>query len=101
MNEILSDEDLIIATENHTKIGAQALYDKYSSSLFKVIYSNVKQQEFAEDILQQTYIKIWNSFEQYHEQKGRLCIWIMGIARKLSKEALHAMTEVKTAVIVL
>ena len=67
--------------------GAEALYDKYSSTLFKVICSNLKNKELAEVILQQTFLKVWNSFEQYHAQNGRLGIWMMGIARNLSREA--------------
>lgn len=87
MKTMLSDEDLVTCIENHTRIGAEALYAKYSSALFKVICSNVKHKELAEDILQQAFLKAWNSVEQYHAQNGRLGIWMMGIARNLSKEA--------------
>jgi len=86
----LSEQDLIIAILNKDEIGAEALYDMYSSTLFKVIYSIVKHQEVAEDTLQQTIIKIWHSFDQYHAQKGRLYTWMVTIARNLSKDALRS-----------
>jgi RNA polymerase sigma factor (sigma-70 family) len=86
----LSEPDLINAIQNRSRVGAEALYDMYSSTLFKVIYSIVKHQEVAEDTLQQTMIKIWNSFDQYHTQKGRLYTWMVTIARNLSKDALRS-----------
>jgi RNA polymerase sigma factor (sigma-70 family) len=90
MKTQLSEHDLITAIQSRHRIGAEALYDMYSSTLFKVIYSIVKHQEVAEDILQQTIIKIWNSFDQYHTQKGRLYTWMVTIARNLSKDALRS-----------
>jgi RNA polymerase sigma factor (sigma-70 family) len=86
----LSEQDLIIAIQNRNRIGAEALYDMYSSTLFNVIYSIVKHQEIAEDTLQQTMIKIWNSFDQYQLQKGRLYTWMVTIARNLSKDTLRS-----------
>jgi RNA polymerase sigma factor (sigma-70 family) len=90
MKTKLSEQDLITAIQNRNRIGAEALYDMYSSTLFKVIYSIVKHQEVAEDTLQQAMIKIWNSFDQYHQQKGRLYTWMVTIARNLSKDALRS-----------
>ncbi len=87
MKTMLSDEDLVTCIENHTRIGCEALYDKYSSALFRVICSNVKNKEIAEDILQKTFLKVWNSVEQYHAKNVRLGILMMGIARNLSSEA--------------
>ena len=86
----LSEQELILAIQSRDRIGAEALYDMYSSTLFKVIYSIVKHQEIAEDTLQQTIIKVWNSFDQYHKQKGRLYTWMVTIARNLSKDALRS-----------
>jgi DNA-directed RNA polymerase specialized sigma24 family protein len=94
---ILSEEDLTIALANHTNAGAIALYDQYASKLFKVICGKVQQQELAEEILRQTFIKIWNAIGQYQVREGRLSIWIMGIARSLSNEALNA-SQVKPTV---
>src|SRR5687768_13873071 len=38
-------------------------------------------QEEAEDILQMTFVKIWNNFSQYEESKGRLYTWMLNISR--------------------
>jgi RNA polymerase sigma factor (sigma-70 family) len=80
----LSEDDLIQALKQKDKIGAEALYDMYSSSLYGVIYRIVQHEEIAEDLLQETFVKIWNSFSSYDRAKGRLFTWMVNIARNLS-----------------
>ncbi|MGB4775504.1 MAG: sigma-70 family RNA polymerase sigma factor [Daejeonella sp.] len=80
----LSESDLIQAISRKDRRGAEALYDMYSSSLFGVINRIIQETELAEDLLQETFIKIWNSFESYDSAKGRLFTWMVNIARNLS-----------------
>lgn len=80
----LSEEELVEALRNREKIAIEALYDMYSSSLFGVISRIVIDTAIAEDVLQETFIKIWNSFQSYSSEKGRLFTWMVNIARNLS-----------------
>ncbi|RFZ91873.1 sigma-70 family RNA polymerase sigma factor [Mucilaginibacter conchicola] len=80
----LSEEDLIQALRNREKIAVEALYDMYSASLYGVIVRIVTEEAFAEDVLQETFVKIWNSFASYSADKGRLFTWMVNIARNLS-----------------
>src|SRR6188508_2589331 len=57
------------------------LYDKYSAALFGVALKIVKREELAEDVLQETFIKIWTAFSQYDSSKGRLFTWMLNICR--------------------
>ena len=59
---------------NYTKIIAGALLN--------VIYQIVKNREVSEEVLQDTFVKIWEKVGQYDEQKGRLFTWMFQIARK-------------------
>lgn len=69
---------------NRDKIAIEALYDMYSSSLLGVIARIVIDTAVAEDVLQETFIKIWNSFQSYSTEKGRLFTWMVNIARNLA-----------------
>jgi RNA polymerase sigma factor (sigma-70 family) len=80
----LTEEELVLALRNREKIAADALYDMYSSSLFGVISRIIIDTAVAEDVLQETFIKIWNSFSSYSAEKGRLFTWMVNIARNLS-----------------
>lgn len=86
----LSEDELIRALRQQDKIGAEALYDMYSSSLYGVIYRIVQHEEIAEDLLQETFIKIWNSFSAYDPSKGRLFTWMVNLARNLSIDKLRS-----------
>lgn len=46
-----------------------------------MIFHIINDQEEAEDILQNVFVKIWNNFASYDEQKGRLYTWMLNIAR--------------------
>ena len=80
----LSENELVLAIRQRDKLGAEALYDMYSSSLYGVIYRIVQHEEIAEDLLQDTFVKIWNSFSSYDSTKGRLFTWMVNVARNLS-----------------
>jgi len=80
----LSEEELVLALQQREKIAAEALYDMYSASLFGVIVRIVNDEAIAEDVLQDTFIKIWNSFSSYSTEKGRLFTWMVNIARNLA-----------------
>jgi len=86
----LSEEELITALRQHEKIAAEALYDMYSSSLFGVIIRIVQNNELAEDLLQETFVKIWNSFPSYSSDKGRLFTWMVNIARNISIDKIRS-----------
>jgi len=81
---VLSENDLIQALQNKEKIGAEALYDMYSSSLYGIIFRIVQHEESAEDLLQEVFVKIWNSFNAFDPAKGRLFTWMVNIARNSS-----------------
>ncbi len=80
----LTEEELVMAIRNKEKAGAEALYEMYSSSLYGVIYRIVQHEEIAEDLLQDTFVRIWNSFSSYDSTKGRLFTWMVNIARNIS-----------------
>ena len=80
----LSEEELVLALRRREKVAAEALYDMYSASLYGVIFRIVDETTLAEDILQETFVKIWQSFNSYSSDKGRLFTWMVNIARNLS-----------------
>lgn len=80
----LSEEQLIIALQQRQKAGMEALYRMYAGSLLGVISRIIPQTEIAEDVLQEAFVKIWNSISSYNSTKGRLYTWMMNISRNLA-----------------
>nr|WP_121269426.1 sigma-70 family RNA polymerase sigma factor [Pedobacter schmidteae] len=77
----LPEPELVSALKNRDTFAIHALYDMYSGALMGVISRIIPQTEVAEDLLQETFIKIWNSGDGYDPEKGRLFTWMMNIAR--------------------
>jgi len=80
----------VLALSNREKIAIEALYDMYSSSLYGVISRIVTDTASAEDVLQETFIKIWSSFASYSPEKGRLFTWMVNIARNLAIDKIRS-----------
>jgi len=58
----------------------ELLYDNYSAALFGVCLKILNDQELAEDVLQDAYIKIWSNIQSYDNSKGIIFIWMLNIA---------------------
>ena len=62
------------------------LYNKYAPALFGAIIRITSEQAVAGDILQQTFIELWNNKQTYTPFKERIFIWMFKKARKLAIE---------------
>ena len=77
------DELIVLIKERNQKAFAY-LFDNYSKALFGVINNIVNNQEEAEDVLQNSFVKIWNNFDSYDTSKGRLYTWMLNICRNMA-----------------
>lgn len=59
------------------------LFENTSKSVFQYILRFVNNREVAEDILIETYIKVWNSANKFKGDSS-VFTWILGIARNLT-----------------
>ena len=80
----MSEEALIESLLLRKQQGAEALYSMYSASLMGIISRVITEKEIAEDVLQETLVKIWNSIPQYNATKGRLFTWMVNVARNMA-----------------
>lgn len=76
-----TEADLVEKLKGRDEQAFNHLYDNYSKSLFTIIYQIIPQQEVAEDVLQQVFVKIWKNIGMYDAAKGRLFTWMLNIAR--------------------
>ncbi len=62
----------------------EVLIDKYKNRVFSYIMMVVKDRELAEDIFQDTFIKVIRSLDSgSYKDDGRFCPWVMRIAHNL------------------
>ncbi len=65
-------------------------YDRYSAALYGVINRIVKDEEEAEDVLQEALVKIWHSMSSYDTTRGRLFTWVVNISRNLAIDKIRS-----------
>jgi RNA polymerase sigma-70 factor (ECF subfamily) len=86
----ISEESLVALVASGSQEGFRILYDNFSAALFGVIERIVVDQNQAEDILQEAFLKIWRNFAAYSPEKGRLFTWMMNICRNLAIDYLRS-----------
>jgi RNA polymerase sigma-70 factor (ECF subfamily) len=86
----MTQDDLLILISNKDEKAFSHIYNMYSRSLFAVISNLVKEQEEAEDVLQEVFVKIWKNIDTYNESKGRFYTWILNIARNTAIDKLRS-----------
>lgn len=57
------------------------LYDRYAGALFGIISRIIKDENVAQEVLQDVFLKIWDRIDQYDPAKGRLFTWMLNVAR--------------------
>jgi RNA polymerase sigma-70 factor (ECF subfamily) len=77
----ISEEEIVGLLKEKDPKALRYIYDKYAVALHGVIYRIVPVAEVAEEILQETFVKIWQHADSYDKQKGRLYTWMLNIAR--------------------
>lgn len=88
-----TQDELIPLIRERNQKAFSYLYDNYSQALFGVIHVIVNDKEESEDVLQKTFLKIWNNFSSYDTEKGRLYTWMLNIARNLAIDSTRSKHE--------
>lgn len=65
------------------------LHDCYARSLLAVIVRLVRNQELAQDVLQEGILKIWLSIDRYDAERGRLFTWMVRVCCNRAIDAMR------------
>jgi len=84
VDTVISEEEIVKMLRDKNEKAVRYLYDHYSKALLGLAFRIVQSQEIAEEILQETFVKIWVNASSYDETKGKLYTWMLNIARNLA-----------------
>jgi len=76
-----SEAQLIQWLRDKNPKGMNYLYDHYSASLYGVALRIVKKETFAEEVMQDAFVNVWNKIDTYDADKSKLFTWMMNIVR--------------------
>lgn len=88
-----NQDELIVLIKQRNQNAFAYLYDNYYKALFGVINNIVNDQKTAEDVLQNTFLKIWDNFSSYDSSKGRLYTWMLNVARNMAIDCTRSKYE--------
>ena len=78
------DSGLVRAVASGSEDALVQLYDRYSGAVYATARRLTTDRGLAEDVVQETFLALWNRAEQYDPTMGSLPAWLLTIARNRS-----------------
>jgi len=78
---LLADEDLISLVGEGDGFAFGVLYERHSRAVYSVARRLAGDQQEAEDLAQEAFIKVWRSAGSYRAEKASVRTWIFSVLR--------------------
>ena len=79
--EELSDEALIHSLALGVIWSLDVLYQRYARLLYSIAYHMIPDHQIAEDLLQESFVSVWQNASSYASQSGSVRSWLVAIIR--------------------
>jgi len=76
-----SDRDLVERLQRRDAEALAELYDRYGRLVFSLIIRVVRDAGMAEDLVQETFLRVWNRVRAFDSEKGSIGPWLLAVAR--------------------
>ena len=73
--------DLLEATSRGDREQFRELYEQTAPKLFGIVLRIIRNRAIAEEVLQDTYIRVWQNAERFTPDAGQPMAWLAAIAR--------------------
>lgn len=86
-----SDDALLLrelVSGSETALGT--LYDRHGAAIFAAAYRLTADRGIAEEVVQETFLTLWNRAELFDPQSGSLAAWLHAIGRNRAVDRLRA-----------
>lgn len=83
----LSDDALVLRVAKGSSVALEILYDRHSATVLGLALKIMGDRAAAEDVLQETFWRVWKSAATFQPQRGSFISWLFRIARNLAIDA--------------
>src|SRR5947208_13953750 len=90
MNDTMETPALLPAIARGDLVAFEALYDRYSSTLYGLLLRILSNAEDAQEVLQETFVKAWASAKMFDAVRGSEAAWLISIARSRGIDRLRS-----------
>lgn len=84
------DAAVVHALAAGSEAALEVLYDRYASSIFAAAHRLTSDRGIAEEVVQETFLALWNRAELFDSAAGSLAAWLHTIARNRAIDRLRA-----------
>jgi RNA polymerase sigma factor (sigma-70 family) len=88
-NEPENDADLMRSFAARNQGAAEILYGRFSSRVYGLGIVMLGSDAAAQDLVQDTFLKLWRNAEKYDVTRGKLETWVLLVARSLAIDSLR------------
>ncbi len=89
MSTLLENHIVELLQERNEK-AISLLYEHYGDTLYGVAHKVVRDSELAQDVLQESFVKIWKKSDSYDSTKAKLFTWLFRITRNTAIDKLRS-----------
>lgn len=79
--EELSDEALLQAMRARQPEALAQLYDRYAAAVYSLARMITRDDEAAEDVTQEVFLRLWQAPELYVPERGPFAPWLLRVTR--------------------
>ena len=87
------EKDIVNLLQNGDKKAITLLYKNYADALYGVIKKVITDDDTAQDVLQETFVKIWRYSKKYDANKAKLFTWLYRIAYNTSIDKIRSLKK--------
>jgi RNA polymerase sigma-70 factor (ECF subfamily) len=84
------DEELAERLRRRDGRAMAELYDRYGRLVFSLILRVVRDTAITEDLVQETFLRVWNRVQGFDAEKGALGPWVLAVARNRAIDYLRS-----------
>ncbi|MCU0492616.1 MAG: sigma-70 family RNA polymerase sigma factor [Chloroflexaceae bacterium] len=78
-----SDETLMAMVATGDRLALEQLYDRYARTVYGLALRMLANAEHAEDVVQETFWRVWRRGATFQAGQGQFAGWLFGIAHNL------------------
>lgn len=87
----LEDEDNIaLRLQEQDPLVLADIYDRYGRMVYSVVLRYVRNRATAEDLTQETFLRVWNRADTFDGTLGQLSSWILVVAKNSAIDFLRS-----------
>jgi len=87
---LADDADLVRRLKVREPKAMNDLYDRYGRLMYSLILRIVRNPSTAEDLVQETFLRIWNRVQSFDAERGALGAWVLTVARNRAIDYLRS-----------